>query len=80
MSDNLNILDNQGRRSLALILNNVVVSKIDLDTMTALTILSGPTAVDITHINSEVEVGDLFDIKTASFTRVQQPQVNNNVI
>lgn len=73
MSNNLNVFDNNGRRSLAFVLNGVVVLKMELDTMSALTILSGPTAIDVTHIDSEVAIGDLFDIKTASFTRVEPP-------
>ena len=43
--------------------------KLELNTLDALTILSGPIAVDVTHINDQIEIGDVFDIKTASFLK-----------
>ena len=69
MSSNVNVLDNDGKRNLAFILDGAVVMKLELNTLDALTILSGPTAVDVTHINDQVEIGDVFDIKTASFLK-----------
>jgi molybdopterin-binding protein len=74
MSRDLKIVDNNSIKSIALILNGAVASKIDIDIATASIILNGPTAVDITHLSSEISVGDLFDIETASFTKVVNSQ------